>query len=374
MKIIIIIPTYNERENIGALINALQAEFTNIPHNMNILVVDDNSPDKTSEIVKAEMQKYPNVFLITGKKQGLGAAYIRGMKYAVDQLNADSVMEMDADFSHKPEDVSRLISALDAGADFAIGSRYIKGGSIPATWGIMRKMISKGGNIFARYIAGLNKIKDCTAGFRAIRSSVIRNINMDNLKVQGYAFQMALLHRAIMGRAIVKEIPVNFVDRVEGKSKIGLSDIVEFMFNAWWIRLESSKTFLRFALVGVVGVLINLGAFTILMLMGVNKFIASPLAIEISIISNFFFNNYWTFASRNTNTNIHLKGIKFNIVSLIALVISYSTFLGLSIVFPNAMPQVHQAIGIIPAMGVNYFFNSYWTFKHKVDGEKEIAD
>lgn len=370
MKIIIIIPTYNENENIGLLINSLRKEFKEMPYDMNILVVDDNSPDGTADIVKAEATKYPNIYLITGKKQGLGAAYIRGMKYAIDKLNADVVMEMDADFSHKPEDIPRIISVLNKGAEFVIGSRYINGGKIPDDWGFTRKMVSKWGNIFARYIVGLYQIRDCTAGFRAIRASVIKKINLENLRVQGYAFQMALLHQAIANHVVVKEIPVEFVDRKRGETKLGLYDIIEFIINAWGIRLESSKTFIKFAIVGVSGVFVNLGTFTILVNSGLNKFIASPITIELSIMSNFLLNNFWTFSDRNNKDKFHLKGLKFNIVSLIALSINYSTFVLLSLLFPNVMPQIHQAIGIIPATLINYFLNSYWTFKNTVTTDK----
>ncbi len=365
MKIVIILPTYNEKENISLLINSLQNEFEKIDHEMNILVIDDNSPDGTAEVVKTECNKYTNISMITGEKNGLGAAYIRGMKHAVEVLNADVVMEMDADFSHKPEDVPRMITAIDEGADFVIGSRYIVGGKIPDDWTFKRKMISKWGNIFARYIAGLYKVYDCTAGFRAIRTSVLKKIDMENLRVQGYAFQMALLHKAFVNNAVIKEIPVKFVDRIRGETKLGLFDILEFIINAWWIRLESSKTFIKFAIVGTVGVLVNLGTFTVMINAGLNKFIASPISIEISIISNFLINNFWTFADRNNKDKFHLKGLKFNIVSIIALGVSYSTFVLLSFIFPNTTPQIHQAIGIIPAIFVNYLLNSYWTFKEK---------
>lgn len=363
MKIVVITPTYNERENIGLLIDALQVEFNRVSHDMNILVVDDNSPDGTAEVVMNEMKKYSNVFLLSGEKKGLGAAYIRGMIYAMENLHADAVMEMDADFSHKPEDVPRMIAALDEGADFVIGSRYVPGGKIPDEWAIKRKLISRWGNIFARYIAGLYKICDCTAGFRAIRTSLLKKIELSNLKVQGYAFQMAILSQAVLNKGRIKEIPVEFVDRVRGETKLGLSDIIEFMFNAWWIRFEQSKTFLKFAVVGTSGVFVNIGSFTLLINSGLNKFIASPIAIELSIISNFLFNNFWTFAHRKTRHKFHLRGLMFNAVSIISLGVSYSTFVVLSLLFPDVIPQIHQAIGIIPATLVNYFLNSYWTFK-----------
>jgi dolichol-phosphate mannosyltransferase len=135
------------------------------------------------------------------------------------------------------------------------------------------------------------------------------------------------------------------------------------MLNAWWIRFERSKTFLKFGLVGMSGVVVNLVSFTMLLKLGMNKFLASPLAIEVSIITNFFLNNFWTFSQRDMNDKIHIRGLKFNVVSVIALVVSYSTFLLLSVLDPNGIPQVHQAISIVPATVINYFLNSYWTFK-----------
>jgi dolichol-phosphate mannosyltransferase len=363
MKIVVILPTYNEKDNIALMIRALQEQFGKIPHDMNILVVDDNSPDGTAEIVRVEAKRAKNIFLITGRKQGLGAAYVRGMQHAINELDADAVMEMDSDFSHKPEDVPRLIEALDSGADFAIGSRYVPGGKIPEDWSFLRRMNSKWGNVFARYVAGLYGVKDCTAGFRAIRAEVIRKIDFETLKVRGYAFQISLLHESILNHARVREIPVEFVDRKRGETKLGLSDIVEFMLNAWWIRLERSKTFLKFSIVGAAGVVVNLASFTVLMNMGLNKFIASPVAIEISIVTNFLLNNFWTFSKRDMNDKIHIRGLKFNIISFVALGISYSTFLILSVIDPTGIPQIHQAAGIVPATLINYFLNSYWTFK-----------
>ena len=175
-KVVIILPTYNERDNIGRMIDALQDQSLGFGHELHVLVVDDSSPDGTAEVVRMKQTAYPNLHLLMGQKAGLGAAYIRGMIHAMDQLHADVVFEMDADFSHKPEDVPRLMAAIDQGADFVIGSRYVKGGSIPKEWGLMRRLNSLGGNIVGRYIAGLYKIRDCTAGFRAIKTSLLRKV------------------------------------------------------------------------------------------------------------------------------------------------------------------------------------------------------
>jgi dolichol-phosphate mannosyltransferase len=334
-------------------------------HEMHILVVDDHSPDGTSAMVQCKMQEYPNLHLISGAKKGLGTAYIRGMRYALNALRADAVMEMDADFSHKPEDVPRLIKALEAGADFVIGSRYVVGGSIPPEWSAWRKLNSRVGNIMARYVAGMYHIKDCTAGFRAIRATLLENINLSSLNVQGYAFQIALLHAALVQKAVIQEIPVDFVDRIKGHSKLGLRDIVEFLINAWWIRLCTFRTFIKFSLVGLSGVVVNVGGFTVLLSLGLNKYLASPSAIALAILWNFLCNHYWTFRRRDTTDGTQVQGRKFNVVAFLALGISYLTFILLSWYFPQGQPQLYQIIGIVPASLVNYFLNSYWTFREK---------
>ena len=374
MKVVIILPTYNERGNIAALLTSLQAEFRRLHHEMHILVVDDNSPDGTATLVRQAMQDQPNLHLITGEKAGLGAAYIRGMQYAIDELRAEVVFEMDADFSHDPADVPRLLATLEDSADFVIGSRHVKGGSIPAEWSVWRKLNSAGGNWVARYIVGLYGIHDCTAGFRAIRTSILRQIDFSALRVKGYAFQVALLHQAITLGAVVKEVPVHFIDRKQGQSKLGLADIVEFVFNAWWIRLRALRTFIRFAVVGASGTLVNLGVFTTALHTGLNKYVASALAIELSIIWNFFLNNYWTFRERKTRARTRIKGLKYNLVSLATLGISFATFSAMSLWVPRAPPQLDQFIGIIPAVLVNYFLNSYWTFRSHADATGPSED
>lgn len=363
MHVVIIIPTYNERDNVDALIAALAAVIARITHRVDFLVVDDDSPDGTGDRVRELQAEYRNLHLLRGAKLGLGSAYIRAMHHALDVLDADVVFEMDADFSHKPEDIPRLLLEIEQGADFVIGSRYVAGGVIPEQWGFWRKLNSRGGNLVARYVAGIKQVRDCTAGFRAIRATTLRRIDLDGLRVQGYAFQVALLHAARVAGAHVVEIPVEFVDRTKGQSKLGLRDIVEFIINAWWIRLESSTTFFKFLLVGASGIVVNLAIFTLLLNLGVNKFIASPIAIEVSIFSNFLLNNYWTFRGRNRTDRVRVKGLKFNAVSWIALIVSYGTFVALSWAFPTGLPQLHQLIGIVPATLVNYFLNSYWTFR-----------
>ncbi len=362
LKLVVIMPTYNEAENILPMLEVLSSQFEHIPHDCHVLVVDDNSPDGTGDLARDYARGHPHVQVLGGDKQGLGAAYVRGMQFALDQMQADAVFEMDADFSHDPEDLARLVKELDNGADFVIGSRYVKGGTVPDEWGLIRRLNSMCGNFVARYIAGIYRIRDCTAGFRLIRASLLRSIDLDQIKIRGYAFQVALLHEAVLQRAGICEIPVHFTDRKHGDSKLGLRDILEFIYQIGGIRFRSYKTFVKFCIVGLSGIIVNLGSMTLLMQAGVNRFIASPLAIEISIITNFLFNNYWTFRHRSNSSRIRIRGLKFNAVSFVALLVSYTTFVLLTFRFPDVAPQIHQFIGIIPAMLVNFFLNSYWTF------------
>ena len=230
MDTVIVLPVLNEAENIKDFIEQVE---TNIDRtSVKILVVDDYSPDGTADIVKNLQQIYENLYLIQNNKTGLGNAYIKGFKYAVENLNADILIEMDSDFSHPPELINKLLEEINKGSDFVIGSRYIEGGSIPKNWNTFRKMNSKYGNIFARFIAGLKDVHDCTSGFRAIRADFIKKINLDKLNVQGYSFQMNILFECVRLGAKTREIPLKFKDREKGQSKLKLKDIAEFMINS----------------------------------------------------------------------------------------------------------------------------------------------
>jgi dolichol-phosphate mannosyltransferase len=285
------------------------------------------------------------------------------MRHALTALSADVVVQMDADFSHDPADVPRLLHALAQPADFVIGSRYVRGGSIPSNWGWHRKANSSVGNLIARYLAGLYGVRDCTAGFRAIRASILRQIELHTLRVKGYAFQVALLHRAARLGARVVEIPVHFIDRKMGESKLGLSDIIEFIINAWWIRLWSARTFIKFCIVGASGVAVNLSAFSALLAWGANPYIASPVAVELSVLSNFLLNNAWTFRYRRKAEHIGIRGLKFNVVSLLSLAVTFGVFVILSKLLPQLPLRIDQLVAIAPATAINYFLNSYWTFQ-----------
>ena len=356
-----VIPTYNEADNITLLLQRL-SELYEDP-NMLFLVVDDESPDGTGHLVREFAGKDDRVRLLEGKKRGLGAAYVRGITHAMDQLGADVVIQMDADFSHDPVDAGRLVARVAADADVAIGSRYFPGGSVDESWGFRRRQLSLWGNRLARWIAGLKGVRDCTAGFKAIRSSALRAAKVGEITVLGYAFQVALLHRLLHAGARVVEEPIYFRDRERGVTKLGMDSMLEFFYHIWWLRLTSHRTFIKFCLTGLSGVFVNLGSFQLLTALGVHRYLASPIAIELSIISNFLVNNYWTFADRTLVGGKRIRGLKFNVVSLLSLAVSYGTFVLLSLLLPRVAPVWLQALAIAPAVLVNYFLNSYWTFR-----------
>ncbi len=239
---VVVLPTYNEKGNIEKVLNAILKQNAHLDGvSLSILVVDDSSPDGTGRIVERFRKNHTNVYLLSGKKQGLGSAYIRGFLYAIDVLKADIIFQMDADFSHNPSDIPRFIDEILNGYDFVIGSRYITGGSIPSNWSWLRKLNSKWGNIFARHIAGMKDVRDCTSGYRAIRTEVLKKIEFNNLGVTGYAMLMNLLYQAVNHNARIREIPIHFTERTQGKSKLRLTDVVEFIINAFYIRSRLLK-------------------------------------------------------------------------------------------------------------------------------------
>lgn len=229
----IVVPTYNESGNIMKLLDTIfdyatedEANGGNI--DLSVLVVDDSSPDGTAVIVQEYAVRNSNVhLLLRTEKEGLGAAYIAGMQHAMDELDPDVVLEMDADFSHNPKNVFAMLQIIRGGADFVIGSRYIAGGSIPKNWGLHRRAISKAANLYTKIVLRIPKVKDCSGGFRAIRSDLLRRVDLSSLNVKGYAFQVLLLEAAVRAGADVRETPIHFHERNAGKSKMGLFDMLE---------------------------------------------------------------------------------------------------------------------------------------------------
>ncbi len=360
-RVCFVIPTYNEAANVTPLLARLTGLYRG--DDTAFLIVDDESPDGTADLVREFAANDSRVRLLEGKRRGLGDAYVRGITHALNNLGAQIIVQMDADFSHDPADAHKLLAHLDAGTDVAIGSRYVAGGGIDARWSPARRLLSRWGNRLARWVAGLAAVHDCTAGFKAINADALRAAQVEKISVQGYAFQVVLLHRLLAAGARVVEEPIYFRERERGHTKLGVKDIFAFFCHIWWLRLTRHRTFIKFALTGLSGAVINLGSFQILLDLGLHKLLASPIAIELSIVSNFLINNYWTFADRALTGRKRVRGMKFNLVSLATLTLSYATFVALSALFPSALPVLLQGLGIVPAALLNYFVNSFWTFR-----------
>ena len=211
----LILPTYNEAENIGPILRAARAHLR--PDDR-ILVVDDNSPDGTGALADDHAHELPGVDVLhRPEKQGLGRAYLAGFAYAL-QRGADLVVEMDADFSHDPADLPRLIAAAEERSDLVLGSRYVPGGSV-SDWGLLRRLVSRGGSWYARVILGV-EVRDLTGGFKCFRRSVLEALDLDAVHAEGYGFQIELTYRTIKAGFRVTEIPIVFRERRVGQSKM----------------------------------------------------------------------------------------------------------------------------------------------------------
>ncbi len=234
-KKVVIIPTYNEKENISNIITAVMQ----LPEGFDVLIVDDGSPDGTAQIVKQLQAEYPNSLFIIERsgKQGLGTAYIAGFKWSL-QHKYEYIFEMDADFSHNPNDLPKLLQACMQNADVAVGSRYISGGKV-VNWPWDRILISKGGSTYARLITWL-PVKDTTAGFVCYKAKVLAKLNLNNIKFIGYAFQIEMKYRAWKAGFTIIEVPITFVDRREGVSKMSKGIIKEAVTAVWQMRFTKN--------------------------------------------------------------------------------------------------------------------------------------
>jgi len=225
MHVLVVVPTYNEVENVAELLARVRKATAAL--DLEVLVVDDGSPDGTADAVEAIGREHGGVHVLRRtSKDGLGAAYRAGFRWGLAR-GFDVLMEMDADLSHDPADIPRLLAALDdgAGADAVIGSRYVPGGSIPR-WAFHRRMLSRGGNVFAAVVLGL-PVHDATAGFRAYRAWLLGTIDLDHIRADGYGFQIEMTWRARRAGARLAEVPIAFTDRTAGTSKMSSRIIVE---------------------------------------------------------------------------------------------------------------------------------------------------
>jgi dolichol-phosphate mannosyltransferase len=227
-RVWLIIPTYNECENVTEIVHAASAELARVaPGEHRILIVDDNSPDGTGEIAERLAAEMTVVEVLhRHDKEGLGKAYIAGFEHAMAN-GAELMLEMDADFSHDPRYLGDLLAAAKE-ADVVLGSRYVKGGAV-RDWGIVRRLISHGGGVYARAILGID-VQDPTGGFKCIHRAVLEAIDLPSLRAEGYVFQIEVTYRALLAGFTVREVPIVFSDRTSGTSKMSWRIAVEAMW------------------------------------------------------------------------------------------------------------------------------------------------
>ena len=325
-RVVIVMPTFNEAENIGWMIDELLVkEFPKIKADMHLLVVDANSPDGTAKIVEEKMKKFANLHLLKKEKEGLGADYVAGFKYAMNELKADAVMEMDADGQHPPDNVKRMVDAYLDGADYVIGSRYIPGGSVPKEWAFSRKAVSYLGNLFIRLVWLKFNIHDMTTGFRLTKvDGVLNKIDLDNLMAkERFAYKVDLLYQSIKNAKKVKEVPLEFKPRLKEKSKFNPKEMTTTFKVAIILGIKDKQRFIKFGTVGFIGYLVNAISLKIMTSVGAPGLFAWSLPVELAIISNFTLNNLWTFKQEKIKgiKNIIYKFLQFNLTSMGALII-----------------------------------------------------
>jgi dolichol-phosphate mannosyltransferase len=230
---LVIVPTYNERDNLEPITRAILAADPRL----DVLVVDDNSPDGTGQLADALAAREPRLRVFhREKKEGLGRAYIAAFKRAL-QDPYEFIFEMDADFSHDPKYLPRFLDAMEQGADLVLGSRRVEGGGT-VNWGLTRQAISAGGSLYARSVLGID-VQDLTGGFKCFRRRVLQTIDLDAVKSSGYAFQVELTYRTLRHGFIVREIPIVFEDRRVGQSKMSRKIFLEAMGMVWRLRLDA---------------------------------------------------------------------------------------------------------------------------------------
>ena len=352
----VVIPTYNERDNIGPLVERLSQTFGN--RKFEILLVDDNSQDGTVDLAVELAAKYPVKVMVRKRERGLATAVLHGFKYAQGNI----IGVMDADLQHPPEINAALLQAIENGADMAVASRYVSGGGIP-NWGFLRRVISKGAMSLAHlFLPSTRKVKDPMSGFFMFRREGIDQIEF---KPIGYKI---LLEMLVMGNfQKVVEVPFIFEDRSSGRSKMKARQQIDYLKHIYSLMRRKGELvrLLKFIGVGLSGVIVNEGILWLLTeLAGLKYYVSSLVGIEASIISNFILNDYITFADRRTGKtrSFLARLLKFNLTCATGAGIQY----GLLLLFTSVIGLnylLSNIIGIVVAFIWNYALSSFWTWK-----------
>lgn len=346
-KALIVLPTYNERENIAVLIPQIQDVINTISNwQVDILIVDDNSPDGTYEEAQRLQKKYSNLYILKGEKEGLGKAYLRGFAYGEEHIKPYVMFQMDADCQHNPNLIPLFLKKIEQGSDFVIGSRYIKGGSIPKHWSIERKFYSVVGNL----IAGLGfmnfSVHDWTSGYRAVKSWFLKEVAQDMIGHNGYEFQIALLDKAMKRHLSISEVPLKFTDRNTGDSKLSSVEVIPNTL----LYIFKNSSFIKFAIVGLMGFAVDFGLAALLInTTHLSTPTANAMSAECAIIFNFFMNNFWSFKHKKIDPGIMTylrKILKFNLVSSGSIVIQWAGLVALIALFGEQSHPITESISL----------------------------
>ncbi len=395
MRLVVNIPTYNEQENIEEIIKLVLAQAKKIPNvDLHVLVSDSHSPDKTGEIVKKITKTNPKVHYLDVKERGLGIGIVKGHRFAVERLKADILAQMDGDLSHDPSTLPQMVKLIGAGNDLIIGSRLIKGGKNLLGW--HRRLFTRGSALYSKITWGTFGITEYTNSYRMFTRKLFEKIDFSIVpwKSKTYIIQPAFLYAAIRAGAKVKEIPITFVDRKNGYSKAKIvSYTLDVLTFGLKVRIEKSRTFIKFIMVGTISYFINAVALGLLYRGAIYShtllsqpilqfvptienapqmaflsldrlFASSVISIELSIIFNFIMHDNWTFKNRSHTGTSFIRFAKFNLTSIGSPVIQLFSILFFAH-FLKLHEQVGLAVGVVIGLFFNYFVNLVWIWKEK---------
>jgi dolichol-phosphate mannosyltransferase len=355
-KVSIIIPTYNEKENIAPLLSRVDGALAG--YNYEVLIVDDGSQDGTIEVASALAGRYPVRVIVRRNERGLATAVVHGLKSASGQI----IGVMDADLQHPPEVLPQLIKAIQDGADMAIASRYIPGGGCP-NWGLSRRIISRVALMISHLLLPSTRaVKDPLAGFFVFRR---QNVDPARLKPIGYKISLEVM---LIGRfPNVVEVPYIFEDRSAGQSKLNPGQQLDYLKHLFSLMARTGELamLIKFMLVGLSGVVVNEGVYWLLTRLGglaAYDWLAVIIGIEVSIITNFILNDTFTFAKRRAGKSFLGRLLKFNLICIAGAVIQWGLFMLFTRVF-GVYDLLSNFVGIVVAFLWNYFVNRNWTWR-----------
>ena len=374
MKIVVIIPTYNEIGRIGSLLEEVESVFKRTPqHAWSVVVVDGKSPDGTGALVNELAARYPNIHLITEMgKRGIACAYVTGMRYAIDALGADAFIEFDGDGQHNPEDLTRFAQELEAGFDYVIGSRYVAGGTTPSEWALYRKLLSRFGSLYARLLLDLT-VYDATSGFKATRVATLASVlplSEEALASRNYAYKLQFVHEVVRAKVRVSEIPISFLMRENDISKSAWYDILESLLVTAKLRIRTLHEwrFLRVLAIGATGFVFQALTFHVV---GIQLHLlpASTVVLiagELAVFLNFFLHERFSFRDRQHEAGpFHIKFLRFQLLSAASFLTQW-LFVHTTELFVGEQPLylwIAYLSGIAVGLFVIYAGSFFWVWR-----------